>query len=350
MGEALPAHRADAVADARTANLRYVSDELPGIQRVNGKNGFRYRWPDGKAVRDRSTVERIKRLAIPPAYTGVWICPFPNGHIQATGRDARGRKQYRYHQRWREVRDASKFERLLDFATALPRIRATVASDLHRHGMPKEKILAAVVTLLETTLIRVGNDEYVRANDSYGLTTLRNAHVRVRGSHLRFRFRGKSGIPHQVDLHDRRLARIVERCQDLPGQQLFGYVDENGDAVAIDSADVNEYIRAVSSDDYSAKDFRTWLATVSCFQWLAANPAESLSDRRHAVVEACRAVAKRLRNTPAICRTCYIHPSVVERYLETGSLASDPSDDLEELSAAERLTLKLLRSSLRRQT
>lgn len=350
MGEALQAHRADAVEDARSAKLRYVSDELPGIQRVNGKNGFGYRWPDGKAVRDRSTLERIKGLAIPPAYAGVWICPFSNGHIQATGRDARGRKQYRYHRRWREVRDASKFERLLDFATALPRIRATVASDLHRHGMPKEKILAAVVTLLETTLIRVGNDEYVRANDSYGLTTLRNTHVRVRGSHVRFKFRGKSGIPHQVDLHDRRLARIVERCQDLPGQQLFNYVDENGNAVAIDSADVNEYVRAVSSDDYSAKDFRTWLATVSCFQWLAANPAESLSDRRHTVVEACKAVAKRLRNTPAICRKCYIHPAVVERYIETGNLASDSSDDPEELSAAERLTLKLLRSSLRHQT
>lgn len=306
--------------DAREARLRYVSDETPGIRRIRSRGGFRYVWPDGKAVRDRPTRDRIAKLAIPPAYESVWICPLPNGHIQATGRDARGRKQYRYHARWREVRDASKFAHLLEFAAALPAIRESISKDLSRRGMPKEKVLAAVVTLLETTLIRVGNEEYARANDSYGLTTLTNGHVRVRGAELRFRFKGKSGIPHHVDLHDRRIARIVSRCLDLPGQHLFSYVDEEGAVAPVDSSDVNDYIRSITNADYSAKDFRTWLATATCAQWLAENPAESASERKRAIVEACRFVSKRLRNTPAVCRSSYIHPALFERYARDGRL------------------------------
>lgn len=304
--------------DARDAHLRYVSDDAPGIRRLRSRGGFRYAWPDGSPVRDRATRDRIAKLAIPPAYESVWICSQPNGHIQATGRDARGRKQYRYHARWRETRDASKFAHLLEFAAALPAIRKTVAKDLARPGMPKEKVLAAVVTLLETTLIRVGNEEYARANDSYGLTTLTNGHVRVRGADLRFQFKGKSGILHRVDLHDRRIARIVAQCLDLPGQHLFGFVDERGDVAPIDSAAVNDYIRTISNADYSAKDFRTWLATTTCAQWLADNPAETATERKRAVVEACRIVAKRLRNTPTVCRKSYIHPTLFERYVRDG--------------------------------
>ena len=304
--------------DARDARLRYVSDDAPGIRRLRNRGGFRYVWPDGQAVRDDVTRERISKLAIPPAYESVWICPLPNGHIQATGRDARGRKQYRYHARWRETRDASKFAHLLDFAAALPAIRESLAKDLARPGMPKEKVLAAVVTLLESTLIRVGNEEYARANDSYGLTTLTNGHVRVRGADLRFHFKGKSGILHRVDLHDRRIARIVAQCLDLPGQHLFSFVDEAGGVAPIDSAAVNDYIRAISNAEYSAKDFRTWLATTTCAQWLAANPAESATERKRAVAEACRVVAKRLRNTPSVCRSSYIHPALFERYVAEG--------------------------------
>lgn len=304
--------------DARDAHLRYVSDDVPGIRRLRFRGGFRYAWPDGTPVRDPATRERIAKLAVPPAYEAVWICPLPNGHIQATGRDARGRKQYRYHARWREARDASKFAHLLEFAAALPAIRESVSKDLARRGMPKEKVLAAVVTLLESTLIRVGNEEYARANDSYGLTTLTNGHVRVRGADLRFQFKGKSGVLHRVDLHDRRIARIVAQCLDLPGQHLFSFVDEEGTVATIDSSDVNDYIRAISNADYSAKDFRTWLATSSCAQWLADNPAETVTERKRTIVEACRFVAKHLRNTPAVCRSSYIHPAVLERYARDG--------------------------------
>lgn len=310
------------VADeAHAAGLRYVADELPGIRRSRYRRRFRYVWPNGSPVSDAVTLERISKLAVPPAYTDVWICPFPNGHLQATGRDARNRKQYRYHQRWHAVRDETKYERLIAFASALPRIRRAVSRDLARPGMPKGKILAAVVSLLETTLIRVGNEEYARANDSFGLTTFRNRHVRVRGARLRFEFKGKSGLMHRVDLHDRRLARIVARCQDLPGQHLFTFLDDGGEAVSIDSADVNEYIRAIAGAEFSAKDFRTWLATVCCAQWLTENPTTRIRDRNDVVVQATKAVAKRLRNTPAICRKCYIHPALFERFLATGNLA-----------------------------
>lgn len=330
--------------------MRYVSDELPGIRRSRHRGKFRYTWPDGNAVRDARTLERIAKLAVPPAYADVWICAHAAGHIQATGRDARGRKQYRYHVRWREMRDSTKYERLLEFAAALPQIRKAVARDLSSSGMPKEKVLAAVVTLLETTLIRVGNEEYARANDSFGLTTLRNRHVRVRGAKLRFAFKGKSGVQHSVDLHDRRLARIVAQCQDLPGQHLFSFVDDAGNATPIDSADVNQYIRAVSGADFSAKDFRTWLATVCCAQWLAGNPSPAENERNGAIVRATKAVANRLRNTPAICRKCYIHPALFERYLESGDLqiSSKRTRRMAGLLPEERATLAVLAASARR--
>ncbi|MBV8117585.1 MAG: DNA topoisomerase IB [Candidatus Eremiobacteraeota bacterium] len=319
------AESTDAELQAREAGLRYVSDDIPGIRRERFRGKFRYIGSDGRTIRDAATLARIAKLAVPPAYGDVWICPYANGHIQATGRDARGRKQYRYHQRWRETRDATKFEHILEFAAALPRVRQAVSLDLKRPGMPKEKVLAAVVTLLENTLIRVGNEEYARANDSFGLTTLRNRHVRVRGAKLRFEFKGKSGIRHQVDLHDRRLARIVEQCQELPGQHLFSYVDDDGSVMAIDSADVNDYIRNVSQGEFTAKDFRTWLGTVCCAQWLAANPAPETKHRSAMVAAAFKFVAGRLRNTAAVCRKCYVHPSIVQRYVNAGHLDVAPS-------------------------
>jgi DNA topoisomerase I len=333
-----------AVEGARSAGLRYVTDQIPGIRRLTRRGHFRYVSPNGSPIRDRATLDRIVQLAIPPAYADVWICPQANGHIQATGRDARGRKQYRYHTRWREVRDATKYDRLLEFAGALPQMRRAIERDLKRPGMPKEKVLAAVVTLLETTLIRVGNEEYARANHSFGLTTLRNRHASVRGATLRFEFKGKSGLPHRVDLHDRRLARIVSTCQELPGQRLFGFVDDEGNAAPVDSADVNDYIRTVAGADFSAKDFRTWLATVYGAQWLVAHPSATEAERSHAVVEATKVVAKLLRNTPAVCRKCYIHPLIFERYLKRGRLPAIKSHhERSGLHPAERLVVALLR-------
>ncbi|HEY1428835.1 MAG TPA: hypothetical protein VGF18_04640, partial [Candidatus Tumulicola sp.] len=289
---------ADPVVEAKSAGLHYTNDAKPGIRRERYRGKFRYVKPDGKVVRDDSEQKRISHLAIPPAYEDVWISPDPLGHIQATGRDARGRKQYRYHERWREVRDAAKYDRLLDFAGALPAIRAALARDLAKHGMPKEKVLAGVVTLLETTLIRVGNEEYARDNQSFGLTTLRNRHARVKGANLRFEFKGKSGLQHKVDLHDRKLARLVAQCQELPGQHLFSYLDDEGNAVPVDSSDVNAYIREISGADFTAKDFRTWLGTVRCADWLLQHPAETQAERTKSVVEAVKFTALNLRNTP----------------------------------------------------
>src|SRR6184192_3885836 len=248
----------DPMASARAAGLRYVPDQSPGIQRKRVGKGFTYLDTDGRTVRDPETIHRIKGLAIPPAWTDVWICPDPRGHLQATGRDARGRKQYRYHPRWREVRDAVKYDRMLAFAAALPKIREHTDSDLERPDMPREKVLAAVVRLLEETRIRIGNEEYRKENGSFGLTTLRNRHVEVMGSDVRFSFRGKSGKLHHVDLQDRRLARIMKRFLEIPGQELFQFLDESGEAKPIDSADVNAYLREISGEDFTAKDFRTW--------------------------------------------------------------------------------------------
>jgi DNA topoisomerase-1 len=311
----------DPVASAKAAGLRYVSDEMRGITRVARGKHFAYIAPDGSEIADEKELARIRALAVPPAYTDVWICPIPNGHLQATGRDARGRKQYRYHKRWREIRDENKYGRMIAFAQALPAIRKRIETDLGLSGLPREKVLATVVQLLETTAIRVGNDEYAKDNGSYGLTTLRNQHAKVEGSTVRFSFRGKSGVRHAIDLRDRRLARIVRKCQDLPGQQLFEYVDDEGAAHAIDSSDVNEYIRSISGADFSAKDFRTWLGTVTCATLLAEQQeAQTQTERKQRLTAVIKDVAQRLGNTPAVCRKCYVHPDVLDAYMELGAL------------------------------
>ena len=304
-------------ASARAAGLRYVSDTTAGIERRAAGEAFRYFGPDGALVRDRATLARIRSLAIPPAWTDVWICAREDGHIQATGRDARRRKQYRYHARWHEVRDETKYGRLVAFGGALPRIRRRVTRDLARPGLPEEKALATVVRLLETTFIRVGNEEYARDNESFGLTTLRGRQVRVNGARLSFRFRGKSGVPHEVALTDRRLATIVRRMQDLPGEELFRYVDEAGATHAIESADVNAYLKSIAGEDFTSKDFRTWAATLLCTRALAPMPPpDSVSAGRREVTQAVDRVARMLRNTRAVCRKCYIHPRVIATYLE----------------------------------
>ncbi|MBP7146066.1 MAG: DNA topoisomerase IB [Acidobacteria bacterium] len=343
--EGLPS---DPAVCARAAGLRYVTDARPGIRRLRAGRGFRYVAPDRRTVRDAADLARIRALAIPPAWTGVWICPDPNGHLQATGRDARGRKQYRYHPRWREVRDETKYGRLLDFGQALPAIRARVEADLARPGLPREKVLAAVIHLLQTTLIRVGNDEYARANRSFGLTTLTNDHADVRGSNLRFQFRGKSGKEVSLDVQDRRIARIVQRCQELPGHELFCYVDGEGAVRDIGSGDVNDYLREVSGQEFTAKDFRTWAGSVMAGAALVAlGPAGTRAARNKRVAQAIRAVSERLINTPAVCRKHYVHPAVIEAYLD-GSLAERfrpqrRDAPLRRLARAEKSLLGLLR-------
>ncbi|EYF00969.1 Hypothetical protein CAP_8837 [Chondromyces apiculatus DSM 436] len=305
------------VASAEEAGLRYVTDTIDGIRRMRAGKGFYYLGVGGKPVKDPAEMARIQALGIPPAWTEVWICPFKDGHLQATGRDARGRKQYRYHARFREVRDETKYHRLLAFAQALPGIRRRLEEDLARPGLCRERVLATVVKLLETTLIRVGNDEYARSNASFGLTTLRDEHVEVKGPELRFAFRGKSGKEHTIGLRDARLARIVKRCQDLPGEELFQYVDEAGEQHGIHSGDVNQYLREISGQEFTAKDFRTWAGTVLAAQELArVGPASTVRDVKRNVVEAIDAVAARLGNTRAVCRRCYIHPILLEVYAE----------------------------------
>jgi DNA topoisomerase-1 len=301
---------------AADAGLRYVSDTGPGIRRKRSGTGYSYIGPDGKRITDQKTLERIRKLAVPPAYTDVWICPSPNGHLQATGRDARGRKQYRYHPKWREVRDETKFGRMVVFSEVLPKIRARVDTDLARPGLPREKVLATVVRLLECTNIRVGNDEYARANGSYGLTTLRDKHVEVSGGSLRFSFKGKSGKTHEVELSDRRLARIVQRCRDVPGEELFQYLDDDGTRQTISSEDVNEYLREISGQDFTAKDFRTWAGTMLAVRALRElGPVTTVREAKSAIIKAVDQVAEQLNNTRSVCRKYYIHPSVLETYL-----------------------------------
>ncbi len=305
---------------ARAAGLRYSTDARPGYSRRAAGRGFTYRDQSVATIRDRQVRERIKALAIPPAWTDVWICPWPNGHLQASGRDARGRKQYRYHPDWQRRRGADKFDRMLAFAKVLPRIRRRCDRDLARRGLPREKVLAAIVRLLELTLIRVGNDEYARLNRSFGLTTLRGRHARIEGSSVRFRFRGKAGTMHEVGLRDRRLAALIRRCQELPGQELFQYLDDDGEARDIASDDVNAYLRDISGGDYTAKDFRTWAGTVLAYRALRAlQPEDHGPAARRNVVEAMRQTAERLGNTPAVARGSYVHPAVLEAYLD-GSL------------------------------
>ncbi len=341
---------------ARAAGLRYVHDYAPGIRRVCSGKSFRYVGPDGKAVRDPEVLRRIRSLVIPPAWTDVWICPSANGHLRATGRDSRGRKQYRYHPRWREVRDETKYDKVIAFAQALPRIRARVEHDLALPGLDRDKVLATVVRLLETTLIRVGNDEYARQNRSFGLTTMQDRHVQINGAEVRFQFRGKSGIRHAIDLHDRRLARIIKRCQDVPGEELFQYVDGHGRPHDIGSADVNEYLRAVTGQDFTAKDFRTWAGTVLAARALQEVAAfDSKAQAKRNIVKAIETVAKRLGNTRTVCRNCYVHPAVIDSYLD-GSLletlrkraAQEMSRSLENLQPEEAAVLAFLQERLAR--
>lgn len=302
---------------ARAADLRHVTDEGPGITRSRSGRGFSYRGTDGTVVRDRNTLARIRSLAIPPAWTAVWICSVANGHIQATGRDARNRKQYRYHPRWREIRDATKYERMIEFGRALPKIRDRIDTDLALGGIPRAKVLATVVQLLATTFIRVGNEEYARANGSFGLTTMQDRHVAVDGNLIRFRFRGKSGKAHAVRMTDRRLARAIRRIRDLPGQDLFQFLDDAGEPQPITSSDVNDYLREVSGQDFTAKDFRTWAGTLLAAAELAAIANdEDAAISRSAEVAAVKSVAERLGNTVAVCRQCYIHPDVLQAFVD----------------------------------
>ena len=312
----------DPTESARAAGLRYVSDGKPGITRQRDGEGWIYTSASGDLVDDPQTLARIHSLAIPPAWSDVWISPLRNGHLQATGRDAKGRKQYRYHPRWRQTRDETKYERMLLFGLALPTIRAIVERDLGLPGLPRPKILATVVRLLELTLIRIGNEEYAKANGSFGLTTMRNRHVKVAGSQLRFSFIGKSGVRHHIDVSDRRLARIVGKCRDIPGQELFQYLDDEGTHHAIDSGEINSYLREISGHDFTAKDFRTWAGTVTAASVLSrCAPCEAEAERKKNIVAAVETAAARLGNTPSICRKCYIHPAVLDAYLD-GSLAA----------------------------
>jgi DNA topoisomerase I len=308
---------ADPIEAAKAAGLRYVSDTAPGIWRKRAGKNFSFVGVDGQPVHDPDQLRRIKALAIPPAWSHVWICPHPNGHIQATGRDARGRKQYRYHVRWREVRDATKYHRMIAFGEILPNLRDRVERDMALPGLPREKVLATVVRLLEATLIRVGNEEYAKNNKSFGLTTMRDQHVAISGSTIQFRFRGKSGKTHTIDVSDRRLAKIVRRCRDIPGYDLFQYVDEHGRHQDVKSEDVNAYLREITGQDFTAKDFRTWAGTVLASLALQEFEAfDSQTQAKKNVVRAIEEVAERLGNTPSICRKCYVHPTIIDSYLE----------------------------------
>jgi DNA topoisomerase-1 len=339
-------------ASARAAGLRYADDRRPGITRRRAGTGFSYRAPDGTTLADRKELRRIRKLAIPPAWTAVWIAPAPNDHLQATGRDARGRKQYRYHERWREVRDGTKYARMIAFARALPKIRRRTDADLRSPGLSRARVLATVVRLLESTRIRVGNDEYAKQNRSFGLTTLRDDHVEVRGSRIRFRFRGKSGVQHEVGLTDRRLARVIERLSELPGQQLFQYVDDDGEARQIGSEDVNDYLRDITGEEFTAKDFRTWAGTVLAARALARRePFEDDGQAKRNVLAAIEEVAAELGNTRAVCRTCYVHPAVVDGYLDGSLLRSRrrraaESAEANDLDPDEKWVLRVLRGAV----
>ena len=307
----------DPQASAEEAGLRYLTDAQPGVRRRRAGKGFTYIGPDGERISDPDRLAWFRRLAIPPAWTDVWIAPIKRGHLQATGRDARGRKVYRYHPRWRAVRDEAKYGRLVEFARALPRIRRATDRDLRRRGTPREKVLALVVRLLEATLIRVGNEEYARENRSFGLSTLRDRHVDVRGNRLTFSFRGKSGREHEIEVVDPRLARLVSRLQELPGQQVFQYVDRDGRRQPVDSSNVNDYLREITGQEFTAKDFRTWAGTVAASMALQDyTTIGSDADRKRAVVDAIETVAKQLGNTPTVCRQCYVHPDVIASYLD----------------------------------
>jgi len=348
---------AEAREAAACAGLLYVSDEEPGIRRRRAGKGFTYSWPDGTRVTEEETLARIRKLAIPPAYTDVWICADPDGHLQATGRDAKGRKQYRYHPRWTELREGTKYGRMLEFCRALPKIRVRVDEDLSRRGLPREKVLAAVVRLLETTLIRVGNESYAKENKSYGLTTLRDRHADIDGAEIRFAFKGKSGKVWNVSLKDRRLARVVRACRDVPGDELFQYVGDDGQRHAVTSGDVNDYLRAVTGEDFTAKDFRTWNGTVLAA--MALKEFETVDGKAKAkrnVTRAIEQVAARLGNTASVCRKSYVHPEIVDAYLEgqlldalTAEVERDLREELSGLDAEEAAVLAFLHNRLERE-
>ena len=343
---AAPTHAFEA-DDAAVAGLVYVSDEMPGWRRVRRGQGFAYLKPTGESVREKAHLHRIRALAIPPAYTEVWICPLAQGHLQATGRDARGRKQYRYHEQWEAVRDEQKFERMLEFGRSLPRLRRRIARDLARTGHDRAKVVAAVVHLLDVTALRVGNAEYARTNGSYGLTTLKNRHVRARAEGVEFSFRGKSGVVHKASLSDPRIARIVRRCQELPGQDLFQYLDDEGQARQVRSEDVNAYLRELMGPGFSAKDFRTWHASTMSLEMLtrcARAQEAGASGTRQQVLQALRCVAASLGNTLSVCRKAYVHPLVVECFLHGEITQERPQSGMPTrgLRAAERALLALL--------
>ncbi len=337
----------DPVDAAKSAGLRYVSDRQPGYRRVKYGDGFRYLTPDGKVLRDKAELTRIKSLVIPPAWTDVWITTHANGHLQCTGRDARGRKQSRYHPRWREVRDETKYERMAQFAEALPLIRKRIAQDMALAGLPREKVLATVVRLMEETHIRVGNEEYARTNKSYGLTTMRTKHVEVQGAKITFDFQGKSRVHHTVNLQDRKLARIVRQISELPGYELFQYVDPEGNRHSIDSSDVNEYLREITGEHFTAKDFRTWAGSVLCCDLLNEfEPATSITQAKKNIVQAIAKVAAQLGNTPSVCRKCYVHPAVLELYL--GNISNEEATKrIDSSIAKERKTIAKHEEELR---
>ena len=344
----------DPIEVAEDAGLRYVSDDQPGYTRKAKDDNFEYFDAEGNPISDETRLLRIRRLAIPPAYKDVWICPSSNGHIQATARDARGRKQYRYHQRWREARDENKYDRMLVFGQALPKIRRQVNKDMGARDLPRNKVLATVVHLLGRTFIRIGNEEYARENQSFGLTTMRNRHVEVKGTSLRFTFRGKSGVKHEIDVADRRLANILRKLQDLPGQDIFQYADEAGEVRNITSQDVNDYLRETTGEEFTAKDFRTWAGTVLTAMALnAQGPAENETQAKKNIKDAIAAVSKILGNTPAICRKSYVHPAVLETYLDGDMIEGLKqkteealSENLEDLRAEEAAVMSFLQARL----
>ncbi|HEY1921529.1 MAG TPA: DNA topoisomerase IB [Tepidisphaeraceae bacterium] len=345
--------QSDGAKSARSAGLRYVSHHGEGIHRQRRGKGFVYTHSRGGTVRNAKTLARIRSLVIPPAWQAVWICPDPRGHIQAIGKDQRGRKQYRYHPEWLKVRNESKYGRLIDFAKALPKIRRHTRHDLRKPGLPREKVLAAVVRLLETTLIRVGNEEYAKSNHSYGLTTMRNRHVDVEGATVHFEFRGKSRVEHAIDLQDRKLAKIIQACQDLPGQELFQFVDADGARHSIGSEDVNGYLQTVTQDEFTAKDFRTWAGTVLTAMALREmEDFDSETQAKKNIVAAIGSVAKRLGNTSAVCRKCYVHPVIFDAYMNGTLLrllnhheSPKGKPAIRAIRAEENTVMKLLRTA-----
>ncbi|MGE8146239.1 DNA topoisomerase IB [Pseudomonas frederiksbergensis] len=329
-----------ALTDVLPPDLHYVDDTQPGITRRKLRGKFCYFDPAGQRITDPDEIKRINSLAVPPAYVDVWISADPRGHLQATGRDARGRKQYRYHARWREVRDADKYSRLRDFGLALPKLRKQLEALLAAPGFSRDKVMATVITLLDATLIRVGNTQYARDNRSYGLTTLRSRHVEVNGSAIQFQFRGKSGVEHQITVKDRRLARIIKRCLEIPGQNLFQYLDENGERHTVSSSDVNAYLQTLTGADFTAKDYRTWAGSALALSVLRELQWEPESDAKRHVVEMVKNVAKQLGNTPAVCRKCYIHPAVLDGFL-LGALAQLPRPRVRKGLRAEEVGLAI---------